>query len=118
MNTTVANKLKILRKKRDWSQEEVAHRLHISQSAYGRIEKGESSSWAVHLEAICALYDVSPEELVKQDSVIINQNNKKGNNNGTVINLISEKLIEQFEIRIKEKETYINELEKKLLIKK
>ena len=33
MNTTVANKLKILRKKRNWSQEEVAHRLHISQSA-------------------------------------------------------------------------------------
>lgn len=87
--------------------------MHISQSAYGRIENGESASWAAHLDAICVLYDVSPEELVKQDAVIINQKNKKGNNNGTVI-----KLIEQFEIRLKEKENHIKQLEKKLSEKK
>lgn len=65
------------------------------------------------MDAICVLYDVSPEELVKQDAVIINQKNKKGNNNGTVI-----KLIEQFEIRLKEKENHIKQLEKKLSEKK
>ena len=118
MNTTVANKLKILRKKRNWSQEEVAHRLHISQSAYGRIENGESFSWAAHLDAICVLYDVSPEELIKQDAVIINKKNKKGNNNITVISLILEKLIESFEIRLTEKENHIKQLEKKLSAKK
>lgn len=116
MNTTVANKLKILRKERNWSQEEVAHRLHISQSAYGRIENGESTSWAAHLDAICDLYNISPEELVKQDSIVINHN-QKGGGGYIQINQLSEKLIEQFEIRLKEKENYIEQLEKKLSIK-
>ena len=118
MNTLITNKLKILRKEKDLSQEEVAHRLHMSQSAYGRIEKGDSSSWAAHLNDICELYDVAPEELMKKDTLTINQDDEKANSNSTVIKLISEKLIEQFEIRLKEKESYINQLEKKLSSKK
>ncbi|MFC6246349.1 helix-turn-helix transcriptional regulator [Flavobacterium psychroterrae] len=44
MNVVVGNKLKELRKNRNLSQEQVADYLTISQSAYARIESGESHS--------------------------------------------------------------------------
>ncbi|WP_438967181.1 helix-turn-helix domain-containing protein [Flavobacterium sp.] len=115
MNTTVGTKLKNLRKQKGWSQELVADKLHLSQSAYARIESGESHSWANHLEAICNVYEVTPQELLKCDNVIINSQQKGGNsNNAFIINQLSEKLIEQYETRLKEKEELITELKAKL----
>lgn len=111
MNTLVANKLKTLRKQKGLSQEEVADYLHISQPTYARMEKGESSSWASYINNICGLYNIAPEELLKQDTNTFNQNNKEGSNNGIVINNLSEKLIEQYEQRLQEKDTYIVKLE-------
>lgn len=52
MNAIVAKRLRNLRKQKNWSQEEVAFKLNISQSAYDRIEKGESNSWANYIEPI------------------------------------------------------------------
>jgi len=45
MTNNVAEKIKRLRKSKGFSQEEMAEKLHISQSAYARIETGESHSW-------------------------------------------------------------------------
>ena len=42
--------------------------------------------------------------------MILNQKNKKGDNNGLVINQLSEKLIDQYEKRINEKDDIIKEL--------
>lgn len=113
MNAIVAKRLRNLRKQKNWSQEEVAFKLNISQSAYGRIEKGESKSWANHIEPICNLYEIEPEELIKQDNISISYNKGKSIN-GFIINQLSEKTIEQYEIRLKEKDIYIAKLEKEL----
>jgi len=113
MNALVANKLKTLRKQKNWSQEEVAHKLNISQSAYGRIEKGESNSWASNIEPICKIYEIQPEDLLKQENIIVNQN-QKGGNGAFIINQLSEKLIEQYEIRLQEKDKEIANLKNKL----
>lgn len=43
MNNAVAEKIKKFRKSKGLSQEIVAEKLHISQSAYARIESGESN---------------------------------------------------------------------------
>lgn len=115
MNTTVGNKLKKIRKQKGWSQEIVADKLHISQSAYARIETGESNSWATHLETICTVFEIQPEELLRQDTVVINHNQQGGNsNNAYIINQLSEKLIEQYEYRLKEKDEIIIELREQL----
>lgn len=114
MDVFVGNKLKTLRKQKGLSQEEVAESLHISQSTYARIEKGESSSWTSYINNICNLYEIAPEELLRQDFNTFNQNNTEGDNNGIVINNLSEKLIEQYELRLAEKDTYIAKLEKLL----
>jgi hypothetical protein len=79
------------------------------------MESGASNSWAMHLDKISAFYDIQPEELVKNENVIIGN---IGTNNGVgyaeIVNQLSEKLINQFEERIKEKDEIISELKAKL----
>uniref|UniRef100_UPI00404A2595 helix-turn-helix domain-containing protein n=1 Tax=Flavobacterium sp. TaxID=239 RepID=UPI00404A2595 len=115
MNTIIGLKLKKMRKEKGWTQEWVADQLHLSQSAYARIENGESHSWANHFESICNIYDITPEDLIKLESVTINNNQKGGNStNAFVINQLSDKLIEQYEFRLKEKDEIINTLKNQL----
>jgi|SRR5690606_7990402 len=116
MNITIGKKLQKLRKARGLSQEQIADKLHISQSAYARIEMGESHSWANHIQQICETFEITPEELVSNESIVINTNQQGGNStNAIIINQLSEKLIEQYEERIKEKDEIISKLRKRLL---
>lgn len=116
MNKIVGAKIKNLRKQKGLTQEEVADYLHITQPTYARIETGESSSWSSHIEPISELFEIEPEDLIKQES--INVNTIKTNNgalyNAGTINQLSEKLIEQFEARIAEKDMLIIELRSRL----
>ena len=52
---------------------------------------------------------------LKENAEKLTSKNKKGDNNGLVINQLSDKLIEQYEIRLKEKDEVIADL--KQLIK-
>jgi transcriptional regulator with XRE-family HTH domain len=103
MNKQIGTKIHDLRKQKGWSQEQVADSLQISQSAYARIERGESNSWATHLESISNLFEIAPEELVKQNSQInkIKKNNCAviGYNHGT-INQVPEGILENMLKRI------------------
>ena len=110
MNTTIGKKLRDMRKQKGWSQEQVADSLYLSQSAYARIENGESCSLANNLDQICKVFEITPEELVKNTPDIIQKNTEQkggiavNQNLGTI--QVPEKLIEQYEERIKElKET-------------
>ncbi len=118
MNYLVGQKLRNLRKNKGLSQEEVADFIHISQSSYARIENGSSNSWSSHINAFCDLFSITPEELLKQDKIIVSQNQKGGISGGYVINQtinqLSDKLIEQYEIRLKEKEQLIENLKQEI----
>ncbi|PWA04435.1 helix-turn-helix transcriptional regulator [Flavobacterium psychrotolerans] len=108
MNKTVITNLKNLRKNKGWSQEHVADSLNLSQSTYARIESGESRSWAIHLMKICDIFEKNPEDLFKKELILRANEKYKVSNNALDINQLSEKLIEQYEERIKElKETII-----------
>ena len=113
MNINIGNKLKNLRKQKGWSQEQVADYLSLSQSAYARMENGESNSWANNIDKICKIYNIEIEELFKQDSVIINHNQQGGGGYIQIVNQLSEKLIEQYEERINELKEIITELKSK-----
>ena len=108
----VGEKIRALRKQKGLSQEAVAEHLHISQSTYARIEKGENSSWAAHLEQLCDFFEVSPEELMKTESLVVNQKHQVGNsyNAHVISHELSEKLITQYEQRMAEKDVLIAEL--------
>ena len=124
MTTAVANKIKNLRKAKGYSQEEVAERLSISQSAYARIERGESHSWAAHLEKLSEIFEVKPEELLSDDSNNFNNQEQKGGMAfqfvGTIntINSLSEKLIEQYEMRIAELKEEVTSLKEEIKLLK
>lgn len=112
MNVTVGNKLKQLRKSKEMSQEQVADYLHLSQSAYARIERGESNSWASYANKICEFFKITPEELVTND---IRQDKETTNdlNETLIINQLSDKVVEQYEVRIKELKKTIKDLKRK-----
>ena len=115
MNEIVGEKIKNLRKSRNLSQEEVAEFIHVSQSTYARIENGASNSWAGYILPLCELFGIQPEELLKTDHIVINNNNTSCQySGGYVVNQLSDKLIEQYEKRLVEKDTLIAYLQKEL----
>ncbi|MCL9807162.1 helix-turn-helix domain-containing protein [Flavobacterium amniphilum] len=115
MNNIIGNKLKSLRKQKGFSQEQVSGYLHISQSAYARIENGDSHSWSTHIDKICEVFEITPEELVKQENIVVNSNQTGGHStNAIVVNQLSERLIEQYEKRLKEKDEIIEQLMSKI----
>lgn len=59
------NKLYELRKKRGYSQEELANRLNVSRQTISKWEVGESAPDMEKLVAISDLFEVSLDELVK-----------------------------------------------------
>ena len=103
-----------MRKQKGWSQEEVADHLNISPSAYSRMEAGESCSWANKLEDICQLYDIEIEELFTNTKTIINNNQQGGIGYAETINQLSDKLYEQMEARLREKDEIIAALREQL----
>ncbi|MFN3020295.1 helix-turn-helix domain-containing protein [Chryseobacterium sp. TY3] len=86
----ITKKIKFLRKLKNYSQVDMAEKLNISQSAYARMERGESNSWALYIMKLSEVLDVEPEEL------IFDNNNVKSDFSET----LSKKLIEQYEARI------------------
>ncbi|MDA6071463.1 helix-turn-helix domain-containing protein [Flavobacterium sp. AC] len=111
MNIVVANKIKTLRKDKKMSQEEMADYLNMSQSAYARMENGESHTWAIHILKICKIFGIAPEELLKVES-----SHKTGPSDNAIPEL-SHTVIEHYEERIKELKKVIKDLKnnKKLL---
>lgn len=110
MTNTVAEKIKRLRKSKGFSQEDMADRLSISQSAYARIESGESNSWANHIQKLSEIFEMKPENFLTDETNSLEQENtdQKGGMAfqfvGTIntINSLSEKITEVYEERIKE----------------
>ncbi|MBT8244644.1 MAG: helix-turn-helix domain-containing protein [Winogradskyella sp.] len=116
MNTIIGEKVRRLRTQKGLSQEQVAEHLHISQSTYARIEKGDSNSWVNYLEPICTLFEIQLDELLKLDSVTVGsiKNNNGAVYNTGVINQLSEKLIAQYEENARLKDTIIADLRTRL----
>ncbi|GAA4162599.1 hypothetical protein GCM10022217_30310 [Chryseobacterium ginsenosidimutans] len=111
MNATIGKRIRKYREEKGFSQEELAEKLHVSRSTYQRIENGETNSWINHIENICTSLEVNMDDLLKPEEgyVQVNNNNESTNDNGsgviqnqTINYNASEKLIEQYEERIKE----------------
>lgn len=111
MNTTIGKRIRKYREEKSLSQEELAEKLHISRSTYQRIENGETNSWINHIENICTTLDVSMEDILKPEEGYTQINKENTANENSSNNMIqnqtnnyntSEKLIEQYEERIKE----------------
>jgi len=110
MNNTISKKIKTLRVDKGFSQEQMADLLHISQSAYSRIESGESNGWVNSIEKICNIFEIKPEELFTTESLVQNNSNSTNasafqhttqHDTHIIINNLSDKVIELYEEKIK-----------------
>lgn len=64
----VTDKLRLLRRKREYSQEYMAFMLNISQNAYSRLENGKTPLTVNRLFEICDLLKISPGDLFGGDT--------------------------------------------------
>jgi len=114
----IGNKLKGMRIEKGLSTIEIAEKLGVSESTYRRYESDKSFPDIFTLDKIAKIYGKNLSDLLPDGITIINNNTGENYNNaGYYINQQSEKLIEQFEIRLKEKDEQIALL-KSLLEKK
>lgn len=84
-------KIKKLRELKNLTQEHVAQVLGLNQSAYSRLETGDSEISFSKIEKIAELFDMKPEEVVSfNEQMVFNiMHNLKGQN-GYVVNNVSE----------------------------
>ena len=111
----IGKKLRTLRAERGFTQEKMADLLSIPQASYSNLENNKGKIDLKTIQKIAEIYEMDVIDLLKDEGLSFNQKNKKGDNNGLVMNQISDKLIEQYEIRLKEKDEVIADL--KQLIK-
>ena len=107
-------KLTELRKQKGLSQEQLATDLNISQSSVSNYESGTTNPDTDILQKIAEYFKVPVAYFFSDEKTIFYTNENNGGNignfNNYTFNVISEKLIELYERRIKELENEIERL--------
>lgn len=100
---TLGEKLKKARINKNFTQEYLAEMLNISQKTYSNFENDKSKPGFSQVEEMAKVLDVSVLDFLSGDGLSFNYDNTHGGNNGFIYqNQLPEKLIEQYEERIKE----------------
>lgn len=122
-NSFIKDNIRKIRKSRRITQEEMAHKLGISLTAYRDFERGETSIVNANMNKVAAHLDVSPEELMLgyrpqqiQEPVIEDVRQEYGGRITILENRISdlEKLVISLEDTIQAKNEIIAMLRKSL----
>ncbi|WP_417430300.1 helix-turn-helix domain-containing protein [Halpernia sp.] len=97
----LGEKLKQARLNKNFSQEYMAEVLQISQKTYSNFENNKTKPDFSQIEEISKVLEASVLDFLSDEKLAFNYNNVNGGNNGFVINQLSEKILEQYELRIK-----------------
>lgn len=104
---SIGSKVRKYREIKGWSQEDLAFRLDVAQTTISSIESDKSIPNSILLNKIARELDVNINDILDETKTQINNIEK---NDGVVsfdthtINMLSEKLIELYEVRIKDLE--------------
>jgi transcriptional regulator with XRE-family HTH domain len=109
----VFEKVRFFREAKKMSQEFVSTILDIEQSQYSRRESGQIPFSIVELEKLSDVFDVEISEFFKEKTIIFTSNNQSGGSFGQYVS-VPDKLIEQYELRLKEKDEIIGLLRSQL----
>lgn len=100
----LGEKLKQARLNKNYSQEYMAEVLEVSQKTYSNFENNKTTPNFSQIEKIAQILEVSVLDFLSQEKFSLNYHKPSGGNNGYIINQLPEKLIEQYELRIKKLE--------------
>ena len=96
-------KIRMLRKLNNWSQEQMAEKMQMTKSGYAKIERGQSKINTERLEQIANIFGTDITELLKMGLNgtfnLIKENGSQSNYYGSSESLVSE--IEKLELTIK-----------------
>lgn len=111
----IGERIKLTRELKGFSQEYLASELNISQSAYSDLENNKTKLNIKRLQKIADILDEDIFSLISGNPITLSDNQKGGvANNAMVINQLSEKIIEQYEQRLKEKDDVIEFLKSQM----
>ena len=99
----IGNKIKKIRELRNFTQKYLADELSLSQSAYSKIEMGETEITYARLEKIAAVFEMKLEDIITfSDNALLNFSNNPGNGNlyANVNYSLNEVLIKSYEHQI------------------
>lgn len=121
MHRIIVQKIKTLREEKGFTQLQMADIIHVDLSTYKRIEKPDSTTWAKYLEDILSALEISQKDFFRD--LAINDNIKSelglfGRYTLTIESVLAEnkektnKIIELYEQRLKEKDLVNSERDK------
>ncbi|MDR0207417.1 MAG: helix-turn-helix domain-containing protein [Bacteroidales bacterium] len=111
-------KLVDLRKQRGISQEQLAIDLHVSQSTISNYELGVTKPDTDILKKICDYFNIPITYMFSDEKIIFHTVENHSGNSGYMINstlnTYTDKLIELYELRLREKEELITFFRKEI----
>ena len=117
MQTQIVKRIRRLRTEKGFTQFQMAEKLNIEQSTYARLEQGETNSWAQYFEKLLTIFEITPEKFfegMETNVVINNHNDCTYSENSSVVEHqhaanqeLYEKLMAQYEERLKDKDEQI-----------
>ena len=113
----IGKKIRDLRTSKGFSQLDMAAYLEISEGTYRSIENNQKTPDIFTVEKIAKFLGKSFLDLLPDEYINFYNNEIKGGNNAMLINQTPDKLIEQYEERIKELKENIND-QKEIVLKK
>lgn len=107
-------KIKNVREERKLSQDYVAHQLGLYQSQYSRRESGETKFLAEEIIQLSRTLQTKISVLYSEESTVYDNADQKGDAFGQYGTIMSNKLIEQYETRLMEKDQIIYDLKQQI----
>ncbi len=102
----IHERVKIIREEKKLSQDFIAHELGLSQSQYSRRENGEIKFDVDEILRLSKALETKVSELYGEETNVFNNSNQKGGTFGQFVT-IPDKLIEQYEKRLQDKDEII-----------
>ena len=78
MHQEVVKKIRLLRKEKGFDSIDMAEKLHITKSAYERLESGKTLTWSKYLEDILNIFEITIEDFFNDIGSKVSITNKKG----------------------------------------
>ncbi len=109
----IGQKIKVLREMKNFTQEYMADRLGVAQSAYSKLEKEDTDISLSKLEKISEIFNISVEDLLKiNENVVFNNFNSTNIQQASCFITTNEK--ELYDKNIATLEKHIVTLEKEI----
>lgn len=102
MEKKLGDKIRQIRELKGFSQEYIADRLGISQRAYSKLEMNQTRLDWDKITRIAQVFEIDPVDIVSFDDNLIFNNCTQSGKANNIYNQVPEKLIEQYESRIKD----------------